>query len=254
MKKKEVGLLIVVLGLLLAFASYWFAFRNFEAMADEINTENVDLQATVDKLEILEARRPEYLESMEMMKAADDVIINSFASGVLREDQIMYLYNMELVAANEVRVPSVSMSVDQLVPYSGSTTTEDGYELVDDGIAMYRLDSTVNLTTTNNGLKNVLDYIYDIDSRKSISTVSVTVSNDGYLSGAMQLSFYYLTGTDKPYVEPKIQGVPTGTTNFFGALNGGQYGGDRPEADAENPEDEENEGGSEDEDGSEEND
>lgn len=251
MKKKEVGLLIVVLGLLLAFASYWFAFRSFEAKADEINAENVDLQATVDKLEILEARKPEYLESMELMKAADDAVINSFAAGVLREDQIMYLYNMEFVTANEVRVPSVSMTPDQLVPYSGSTTTEDGYELVDDGIAMYRLDSTVNLTTTNNGLKNVLNYIYDMDSRKSISTVNVTVSPEGYLTGNMQLSFYYLTGTDKPYVEPKIQGVPTGTTNFFGVLNGGQYDDNRPEADAE---DVENEGGSENEDGSEEND
>lgn len=251
MKKKEIGLLIVVLGLLAAFASYWFAFRNFEAKADEINTKNEELQATVDKLEILEARRPEYLESMEMMQAADTVVINSFAPGVLREDQIMYLYNMELVAANEVRVPSVSMTVDQPVPYTGSTTTEDGYELVDDGISMYRLDSTVNLTTTNNGLKNVLNYIYDMDSRKSISTVNVTVSNDGYLTGNIQLSFYYLTGTDRPYVEPKIQGVPTGTTNFFGALNGGQYGDNGPEADAGNAEDE---GGSEDEDNSEEND
>ena len=91
MKKKEVGLLVVVLGLLLAFASYWFAFRNFEAKADEINTKNVELQATVDKLEILEARRPEYLESMEMMRAADTAVINSFAPGILREDQIMYL-------------------------------------------------------------------------------------------------------------------------------------------------------------------
>ena len=251
MKKKEVGLLVVVLGLLLAFASYWFAFRNFEAKADEINTKNVELQATVDKLEILEARRPEYLESMEMMQAADTVVINSFAPGILREDQIMYLYNMELVAANEVRVPAVSMTADQLVPYTGSTTTEDGYELVDDGISLYRLDSTVNLTTTNNGLKNVLNYVYDLDSRKSISTVNLTVSNEGYLTGTMQLSFYYLTGTDRPYVEPKIQGVPIGTTNFFGALNGGQYGDNRPEADAENTE---NEGGSEDEGDSEEND
>lgn len=248
MKKKEIGLLIVVLGLLLAFASYWFAFRNFEAKADEINTKNEELQATVDKLEILEARRPEYLESMEMMKAVDDVIINSFASGVLREDQIMYLYNMELVGANEVRVPSVSMSADQQIAYTGSTTTEDGYELVDDGINMYRLDSTVNLTTTNSGLKNVLKYIYDMDSRKSISTVNLTVSNDGYLTGTMQLSFYYLTGTERTYAEPSIQGVPTGTTNFFGVLNGGQFGDNRP--DAENAE---NEGGSEDEGDSEEN-
>lgn len=248
MKKKELGMLLVVLGLLLAFASYWFAFRTFKARAEEIKTENVDLQATVDKLEILEARRPEYMESMELMKAADDIIINSFAAGILREDQIMYLYNMELVDANEVKVPAVNMTVAQAVPYTGSTTTEDGYELVDEGIAMYRLDSTVNITTTNNGLKNILNYIYDLDSRKSISTVNLTVSNDGYLTGAIQLSFYYLTGTEKPYVEPNIQGVPTGTSNFFGVLNGGEYSDNGMGAGTENSEDEgspEDEGDSE---------
>lgn len=248
MKKKEIGLLIVVLGLLAAFASYWFAFRNFEAKADEINTKNEELQATVDKLEILEARRPEYLESMEMMQAADTVVINSFAPGVLREDQIMYLYNMELVAANEVRVPSVSMTVDQPVPYTGSTTTEDGYELVDDGISMYRLDSTVNLTTTNNGLKNVLNYIYGMDSRKSVANVSLVAGTDGYLSGNIQMSFYYLSGTDIPYVETNVLGVPLGTDNFFGVLNGGEYGDNGLGEDAEGSEDADSpadEGGSE---------
>lgn len=252
-KKKEVGLLIILLGILSAFASYWFAYRNYEAKAAEINTKNEELQATVDRLEILEARKSEYLESMEMMQAADTEIINSFAPGVLREDQIMYLYNMELVDSNEIRVPAVSMSPGQAVPYTGPTS-EDGYELVDDGIALYRMDSSVGFMTTNNGLKSVLNYIYDLDSRKSISTVNVRVSNDGYLEGSMQLSFYYLAGTDRPYVEPKIQGVPTGTSNFFGALTGGEYSDDEPGAVTGDEEGEEDEGSPEDEGGSEEND
>lgn len=225
MKKKDLELLLAVLGILMVFASYWFAYRNFEAKAAEIETENEDLQATVDRLELLEAKRPDYLASIELMKSTDAEIINSFAPGLDREDQIMYLYNMELVDANEVRVPVVNMSSAQEVPYSGTTTTEEGYELVDDGIRMYRLESSLNLITTNNGLKHVLDYIYDMDNRKAISNINLLVSNDGYLTGSMQLNFYYLSGTDVPYVAPNIQGVPTGTDNFFGVLNGGEYEG-----------------------------
>lgn len=233
MKKKELQMLLIVIGILVLFASYWFAFRNFEAKAEQIETENVELQAQVDKLEILEAKRPEYLESIDQMKAADTDIINAFASGVQREDQIMYLYNMELVDANDVKVPAVNMSAEQPVPYGGSLTTEDGYELADDGIGMNMLETTVTLTTTNNGLLNVLDYIYRLDTRKSITSVSLSVSNEGYLTGSMGLNFYYLTGTDKPYIDPDIQGVSMGTRNFFGVLNGDAYTGVGQTADAE---------------------
>lgn len=233
MKKNEIQLLLIVLGILAAVMSWQFAYKTFTAQTAEIEAENEELQATVDRLEILEARKTEYLESIDLMKSVDREIINSFASGIQTEDQVMYLYNMELVDANEVRVPSVNMTAAQVIPYNGSTTTDEGYELVDDGIGMYRLDTTVNITTTNNGLKNVLNYVYGMDSRKSVNTVSVVAGTDGYLSGSMQVSFYYLMGTDVPYVEPNILGVPTGTSNFFGVLNGGEYGGNAQENDGE---------------------
>lgn len=252
MKKNELQLLLAVLGILVVFASYWFAYRNFEAKAAEIETENEELQATVDRLELLEAKKPDYLASIELMKTTDDTIIHSFASGVDREDQIMYMYNMELVDANEVRVPAVSMSGAQEVPYSASTTTEEGYELVDDGIRMYRLETTLSILTTNNGLKHVLDYVYDIDNRKAISSVNLTVTNDGYLAGNMLVNFYYLSGTEVPYVAPNIQGVSTGTDNFFGVLNGGEYEG--RQGDSDDGDDSADEGDSENESDSEEND
>lgn len=226
MKKNEIQLLLIVLGILAAVASWQLAYKNFTEQTAQIEAENEELQATVDRLEILEAKKPDYLASIEMMQSADMEVILSFASGIQREDQIMYLYNMELVDSNEVRVPSVNMQAAQIVPYGGSLTTSDGYELVDDGIGMYRLDTTASIKTTNNGLKNVIDYIYKLDSRKSVNTVSMVVGNDGYLTGNIQMNFYYLTGTEIPYKEPDILGVPIGTDNFFGVLNGGEYRGD----------------------------
>lgn len=220
MKKNEIMLLLIVFGILSLLVSWQLIYKNNQTKTQEINTQNEELQKTVDRLEILNGKKAEYIAGTELMKATDDEIINSFASGVRVEDQVMYLYNMELVDANDVRVPSVSLQPGQIVPYAGTLTTEEGYELQDDGIGMYRLESTVTLTTTNNGLKNVLNYIYGMDSRKSVSTVTLTTSNEGYLTGNMQLDFFYLTGTEVPYVEQNISGVSTGTTNIFGVLNG----------------------------------
>ena len=220
MKKNEIMLLLIVFGILSMLGSWQLIYKNNQTKAQEINTQNEELQKTVDRLEILNGKQSEYIAGTELMKATGDAIIDSFASGVRVEDQVMYLYNMELVDANDVKVPSVILQPGQIVPYAGTLTTEEGYELQDDGIGMYRLESTVTLTTTNNGLKNVLNYIYGMDSRKSVSTVTLTTSDKGYLSGIMQLDFFYLTGTEMPYVEQNISGVSTGTTNIFGVLNG----------------------------------
>lgn len=220
MKKNEIMLLLVVFGILALVVSWQLIYKNNQTKTQEIEAQNEELQKTVDRLEILNGKKPEYVEATELMKASDDLIIDSFAAGVRIEDQVMYLYNMELVDANDVRVPNVSLQAAQLVPYAGTLTTEDGYELQDDGIGMYRLETTVGITTTNNGLKNVLNYIYGMDSVKSVTGVTLTTGQDGYLTGNMKLDFFYLTGTDVPYVEQNISGVSTGTTNIFGVLNG----------------------------------
>lgn len=220
MKKNEIMLLLIVFGILSLICSWQLIYKNNQTKTEEINAQNEELQKTVDRLEILNGKKAEYVAGTELMKVTGDAIIDSFSSGVRIEDQVMYLYNMELVDANDVRVPAISLQPAQIVPYAGSLSTEDGYELQDDGIGMYSLESTVSLITTNNGLKNVLNYIYGMDSRKSISTVSLTTTQDGYLTGNMQLNFYYLTGTEVPYVEQNISGVSTGTTNVFGVLNG----------------------------------
>lgn len=240
MKKSEVQLLLIVFGILILLASWQFVYKSNQTKAEELNTQNEELKKTVDRLEILNAKKPEYIAGIELMQAGGDLIIDSFASGVRIEDQVMYLYNMELVDANDVRVPNVSLQPAQVVPYAGTLTTEEGYELQDDGIGMYRLETTVGITTTNNGLKNVLNYIYGMDSRKSVSGVTLTTEPDGYLSGNMKLDFFYLTGTEAPYVEQNISGVSTGTNNIFGILNGsavqsgGGQGEEAGDAEAEN--------------------
>lgn len=220
MKKNEVQLLLIVLGILALVISWQLIYRNNQTKTEEINAQNEELQKTVDRLEILNGKRPEYIAETERMKTEGDAVIDSFSSGVQVEDQVMYLYNMELVDANDVRVPNVSLQPAQIVPYAGTLTTEEGYELQDDGMGLFRLETTVGMTTTNNGLKNVLNYIYGMDSRKSVSGVTLTTTEKGYLTGSMKLDFFYLTGTDAPYVGPNISGVSTGTTNIFGVLNG----------------------------------
>lgn len=221
MKKENVFQLLAALGVLLGVLSWQFVYKDYKEKTATVEDENAELKETVDRLEILDARKDEYIASTEFMRQDGELIIQNFPAGVRTEDMIMYLNNMELVDANDAAVSAITMGTEVNVDYPGATTI-DGYELTNDGIGMITRQSTVTFTTTNNGLKNVLNYIYGISTRKSVSSVNVTVTDDGFLQGTMLLDFYYLWGVEKPYVETQILGVPTGTENFFGARTGSQ--------------------------------
>ena len=219
MKKSEIQLLLAVIGVIFAVVSWQLVYNKYVEKTEQVEAENVSIKARLDQLEILNAQQAEYIAETERMKEESDAIISTYPPGFRNEDIIMYLYNMELIDANEVAISTVSMDAETEVPFSSILNVE-GYNLQDDGIQMFTNSNTVTFTTTYNGLKNVINYIYGISTRKSVSTVNVSATDDGYLSGTLGISFYALTGTEFPYVETNIMGVPTGTSNFFGVRNG----------------------------------
>lgn len=220
MKKNEIQLLLVVIGILFAVASWQLVYKNYVEKTEVVEAENVPIKARLDQLELLNAQQAEYIAETERMRAESDMIINTFPPGFRSEDIIMYLYNMEYVKDNEVAISTIGMETETEIPYTAGILNVNGYEIQDEGIQMYTNSNTMTFTTTYNGLKNIISYIYGISTRKSVSSVSVSATDDGYLSGSLQLNFYALTGTDFPYVETNIIGVPTGTENFFGVING----------------------------------
>lgn len=219
MKKNEIQLLLVVIGILFAVASWQLVYNNYTEKTKTVEEENVTIKARLDQLELLNARQGEYIDETERMKEESNAIIATFPPGFRTEDIVMYLYNMELIDDNQVAISTISMDEAAEIPYSGVTTV-DSYTLEDEGIKMFTNKNTMTFTTTYNGLKNILNYVYGIDTRKSVSAVNISAMEDGYLAGTLDINFYCLTGTEFPYVETNIFGVPTGIDNFFGVRSG----------------------------------
>lgn len=219
MKKNEVQVLLIVIGILFVFVSWQLVYKNYVEKTEVVEQQNVPIKERLDQLELLNARQDEYIASTEQMKKEADALIRTYPAGFRNEDIIMYLYNMELIDANEVAISSINMEEEAEIGYPGILNV-GGYTLADDGIHMFKNKNTMTFTTTYNGLKNILNYVYGIDTRKAVSTVNVTATDDGYLAGTIDLNFFCLTGTEFPYVETNIFGVPTGTENFFGVRNG----------------------------------
>ncbi|MBD5519724.1 MAG: hypothetical protein HDR03_00560 [Lachnospiraceae bacterium] len=219
MKKSEIQLLLIVIGIVSAILSWQLVYKNYVEKTEVVEEQNIPIKERLDNLEILNAKQGEYIAETERMREESTAIINTFPSGYLNEDIIMYLYNMELIDDNEVAISTISMQEGNQIPYSGILNV-DSYTLEDEGIQMFTNRNTMTFTTTYNGLKNVLNYVYGISTRKSVSAVNVSATDEGYLAGTMDINFYCLIGSGVPYVETNILGVPTGTSNFFGVRNG----------------------------------
>lgn len=219
MKKKEIQILLILFGFLAGFASWRFYYQPTQAKISEIETQNEELKLTVNRLEGYEMQKQHYKDETERLKTEGDSIIVNFAPGLMTEDIIMYLYGLELVDANDVAVPAVTLTDMQEKSYGGAMS-KDGYDLVDDGIRFYDEETTVNIVTTNNGLKNIMRYIYSYMPRKAVSEINLSVLENGYLSGTMLVNFYCMTGTEIPYQQVNIPAIVTGTDNIFGSRNG----------------------------------
>ena len=217
MKKKDLQLLLIVAGILIAFCSYQFIFLKYQNKTETVEAENVTLQATVMELEELEAKQDQYRADTETMKNECNDVIQKFASGLIAEDEIMYTYNMEQVVQNDVAVSALTVGEAAQIQYSGSLTAGE-YELRDEGISLYDSASNLSFTTSYNGLKSLIQYIYSMPGRKSVNSISLSPSADGYLTGSMTLDYYCLMGTEKAYIPLDIPSVILGKDNIFGML------------------------------------
>lgn len=218
MKKKELYVLFIALGVLMFVCAWQFGYNPLQEKTEVISAENDTLSSEISRLEELDKNKEQYIANTETMKVECTEIYSRFPAGLLPEDDIMYTNGMELVETNEIAVPSMSLGMPSIVTYQGNLSI-DGYELQDDTVQMLRAEDNFSFVTTYQGLKNTMDYIYNIPGRKSVSSISLSSSADGYLNGTMSLNMYYLVGTDNQYTPTDIPFVTLGKENIFGVID-----------------------------------
>lgn len=218
MKKKDIYLLLIVYSILAVICSWKFIFLKNEEKATQVKSENEVLETRLSQLEALASKEKEYEKETLKLKEKNQAFLNYFPSATLYEDEIMYIHYMENISANDIVVPTLSMKDATEIPYIENLSVE-GYELKGDSIKLYESKVDVSFSTTYNGLKNFIKYIYGDIYRKSISSISLMAGADGLLSGSMCMEFYHLEGGDKPYIPIEITSVKIGTDNIFGVIN-----------------------------------
>lgn len=93
--KRDKTLLLVVGGLLIVLATYYFVFLNLQEKTEALEAENLVLEDVIGKLKELDKNREQYLSDTERYVEDSERIKAEFPAGMEEEDDILYIDGLE---------------------------------------------------------------------------------------------------------------------------------------------------------------
>ena len=234
LSKKDQCLLIGLLGGLFLFVAWYFVYTPFVEKTEAIEAENVVLKEKADLYQSINANLPTYEEGIELYQREVTEIGNRYPANISREDEIMFLANMENTYTHDLTIENIVMSNVMEVLAGGmvneeivaaeevAETTEAPEEAVAE-IHLYKQPVNYSFRCTYKGAKDMISYVLGQSSTKSIEALTLAFdSESGHLMGSLDLNQYYMLGLEKEYQAIQIPTVPKGVRDVFHTVNGNQ--------------------------------
>lgn len=235
LKKSDINLLIMLVGVAIGVLSYFFVYTKFNEKTDILNVENAALEQEVNYLQDLADHKQEYIDKTESMQAEIDEIKAQFPAEYKPEDDILYIRAIEkdydaFASSLGMGVPGV---IEVQAPVEAAPVAVATEESVDGEeteaapvaetaaaptpeIQLYRVSLTTNMVTNYNSIKDIVQMINTDPNRKSIEQLSLAFDSEtGDIAANMSFSAYSLSGTEKVYIEPDFGDIRFGTGNIF---------------------------------------
>jgi hypothetical protein len=135
--KRDKSLLLVVGGLSIVLATYYFVFLNLQEKTEALEAENLVLEDVIGKLKELDKNREQYLSDTERYVEDSERIKAEFPAGMEEEDDILYIDGLE-GTLSEFYASSVGMP------------SSVGYELAYPKVETISVDEMLQGTNTTN--------------------------------------------------------------------------------------------------------
>ncbi len=212
--KQYLFYILAIIGLVGTFLVYTNVFMNYQDQTEALEKETTSLKSEITKLQEQAKEVEKYEEEMKKMNAEMAELMNYFATYYQMDDVLKMIYNMadpynfnHIDYFNEV---TIKATTPELKYSTGTTSTLPPYGL-------YTKNYDFGITTTYQGMKDSLWYMYDSDTLKAVSEITFNFDEKtGLVKGNIIFDQFFLTGTGRPYVDPIFPYVETGTNNLFG--------------------------------------
>lgn len=238
-KKSEINILIMLIGILLAVLSYFVVYSKFTEKKDALAVENATLQSEVDALQQLADNKQFYIDETNRMDNEIQDILSSFPGETRAEDHVMYSAGLEAMLPNTIWVNGLTIEETEMVHIATSSAESEAptgdavVEDTGDGTAgdavvpsnglkdtvfLYSSPFSLDYRITYRSFKEVVQMILQSDERMSIQEISLSYDADtGCLIGRLDATVYTVTGIDYIYKELDIPGVRLGVADIFKA-------------------------------------
>ena len=232
--KRDKCLLLGLFGGVFLLLAWLYGATPLQEKTAALQTENVTLKAKADLYQAINANLPTYEEGIEKMERQIADIANSYPVYISREDEILFLANMENTYHSDIAVENITMSAveeivanvvvetedTEAVTQEAATATEEVVEAVPE-IHMYRQPVNYSFRCTYKGAKDMITHLYAQTDKKCVEGVSLAYdSATGNLMGSLDLNQYYMTGIDKNYQPTSVPTVPKGVRDVFHTVGG----------------------------------
>lgn len=218
--KRDIAIIMIVVGLLAAFCSYKFYFSGVLDDVDAEKKKQAELQTEIDKVAAVAGT--ETAMKNEVKKWSDEIesmlekydVLYTYEDGILWMKQIEEEKDLTGTLIETYTIGETGLNV--AVTGQGDFAGKNYYQ----GTTNYSFSYEVQDYAT---LKKFIDYIVSgNDGVKTLDSMSFTVDPEtGVTTGNISMTVYVLSDGTKAYTAPEIEGVTTGDVkNIFGDPTG----------------------------------
>lgn len=214
--KKELYMLLMLLGVIIAFCAFWFGFRKINETTEALRIEAEAVEQEVKQYSAIKDNIDIYKQGIEDATTKIAEILAKIPSDVLPEDAFMLA--RELEKDNDYTFVTSVNWMDEMTIGSAISSPEDTTKTP---ITYYLNENeiTISHTSSYQGVKDLINYVYNHKNRMAIETIMLTYDSEtGLLAGNTIINFYSVSGSDKAYKAKNITNVGIGTDNIFGTI------------------------------------
>ena len=218
--KRDISIVMVLLGLIALFCVYQFNYRKQIEKAENLQKEIKNL--TDENEELLKIDEQQINNDITKWQTEMIAMVKSYPAYYRYDDMIMYLYDLEHVEEYGAHFSDYTMYPSDPIDTYFGTFNEKAVQFYDN-VANFTLSFT---NGTYEGCKKMLTAVYTDRMAKNIKEIELTYDNlTGVVSGNMKLRAYGVTDfhslgqgkdTNHPPVEVVIPPVAMGVDCVFG--------------------------------------
>ena len=211
--KRDVNLLLVILGLAIVLVTYFLVFTKFNDEATALDAETESLKPRLYQLQDYEAGIPRFNEGISAATARIDEEKLGYAQDVRTEDLIMYAVMLEEEMG--VQISAASFSPPTLISEFDAPDAEGNpvhYQA-------FKTAMTLNAKFGYEPLKEAINKIYETADKTMLEDISITFDVEtGGLVGTVTISKVFVTDGSYVYSPTRVPAGPFGNTNPFATI------------------------------------